>query len=52
MANQLGRRYRCDECGTVVLCTKAGEGTAQCHDKDMEVPGAEEAALLGLTRGW
>ena len=37
MANQLGRRYRCDECGTVVLCTKAGEGTAQCHGKDMEV---------------
>ena len=37
MTNQLGRRYRCEECGTTVLCTKAGEGIVQCHDKDMEV---------------
>ncbi len=37
MANQLGKRYRCEECGTTVLCTKAGEGSIQCHDTAMEV---------------
>ncbi len=37
MANQLGKRSRCGECGMEVLCTKAGQGTANCHDKDMEV---------------
>ena len=25
MANQLGKRYRCEVCETLVLCTKAGE---------------------------
>lgn len=37
MANQLGKRYRCDECGTMVLCTKAGEGAIQCCAGTMEV---------------
>jgi len=37
MANQLGKRYRCKVCTTEVLCTKAGEGTVQCNDQDMEV---------------
>ncbi|MEE2885470.1 MAG: hypothetical protein VX701_07230 [Chloroflexota bacterium] len=37
MANQLGRRYRCEECGTTILCTKAGTGTVQCHDNDLDV---------------
>ena len=37
MANQLGKRYRCEVCETLVLCTKAGEGTIQCHDAEMEV---------------
>ena len=37
MANQLGRRYLCDVCGSTVLCTKAGDGAIQCHQKDMEV---------------
>ena len=37
MANQLGRRYQCSVCDTVVLCTKASEGIVQCHDKEMEV---------------
>jgi hypothetical protein len=23
--SQLGKRYRCEECGTEILCTKAGE---------------------------
>lgn len=37
MANQLGKRYRCSVCGTEALCTKAGDGTVTCHDKEMEV---------------
>lgn len=35
MANELGRRYRCETCNTEVLCTKSGTGTIQCDDKDM-----------------
>ena len=37
MPNQLGRRYQCEVCGTMVLCTKAGDGGIGCHDKPMEV---------------
>ena len=37
MANQLGKRYRCQTCGTEILCTKAGEGVATCCGKEMEL---------------
>ena len=37
MANQLGRRYECPECGTMVLCTKAGDGAIQCCSQEMKV---------------
>ena len=37
MANQLGRRYQCSVCGTIILCTKAGEGEAECCETAMEV---------------
>ena len=40
MANELGKRYQCVTCGTVVLCTKAGEGSATCCDKDMALQDA------------
>lgn len=30
MANQLGKRYECGNCGAVVLCTKGGIGAVQC----------------------
>ena len=33
--SQLGKRYRCEICGTEVLCTKAGEGVAVCCDQEM-----------------
>ena len=42
MPNQLGRRYQCEECGTVVLCTKAGQGPVQCHGADMVVQQARK----------
>jgi len=35
--SQLGKRYRCQVCGTEILCTKAGEGNPVCCEKDMEV---------------
>ena len=37
MANQLGKRYVCGQCGTLVLCVKAGEGAVACCDKEMEL---------------
>ena len=40
MVNELGKRYQCVTCGTVVLCTKAGEGAAICCDKDMALQDA------------
>jgi len=35
--NQLGKRFRCEVCGTEVLCTKASEGSVICCDKEMTV---------------
>lgn len=35
--SQLGKRYWCEECNTEVLCTKAGEGTLVCCEKEMKV---------------
>lgn len=37
MANELGKRYRCEVCGTEVLCTKAGEGGLECDGQAMQV---------------
>ena len=37
MANQLGKRFICEVCGTETLCTKAGDGTVQCHSQDMKL---------------
>ncbi|MFC1945944.1 hypothetical protein ACFLW1_01950 [Chloroflexota bacterium] len=37
MASQLGKRYKCQVCGTEALCTKAGEGTLTCDEQEMEL---------------
>ena len=37
MANQLGRRYQCENCGTMVLCTKPGPGAIECCEAEMPV---------------
>jgi desulfoferrodoxin-like iron-binding protein len=37
MANQLGKRFKCEACGSEVLCTKAGEGAVVCCGKEMEL---------------
>ncbi|MBN2401461.1 MAG: hypothetical protein JXN64_03590 [Spirochaetes bacterium] len=34
---QLGKRYRCEVCGTEVLCSKAGQGTLSCCNQEMKV---------------
>jgi hypothetical protein len=35
MANEFGKRYQCEKCGTEVLCTKPGEGKVWCCDQEM-----------------
>ncbi len=35
MATQLGKRYRCEVCGTEVLCVKSGQGVLTCCKKEM-----------------
>ncbi len=32
---QLGKRLQCEECGTEILCTKAGNGSPKCCDTKM-----------------
>ena len=33
--NQVGKRFYCEECETEVLCTKTGDGTVECCEKEM-----------------
>ena len=35
---ELGKRYRCENCGNEVLVVKAGEGGLQCCGRDMVLP--------------
>jgi hypothetical protein len=35
--SQLGKRYQCEACGSQVLCTKAGDGSPVCCEKEMEI---------------
>ncbi len=37
MANQLGKRYTCELCGSSVLCTKSGDGEIECCGTRMEL---------------
>ena len=37
MANQLGKRFFCSQCGTLVLCVKAGGGSVVCCNAEMEI---------------
>ena len=37
MANQLGKRYVCEKCGSSVLCTKSGEGEIDCCEATMQI---------------
>ena len=37
MANQLGKRFVCANCGTETLCTKAGTGEIACCGAPMQL---------------
>ncbi len=37
MANQLGKRFHCETCGTEVLCIKPGEGEVECCGVAMQL---------------
>ena len=41
MATQLGKRYLCEQCGTEVLCNKAGGGALVCCDGEMKLKEAK-----------
>jgi hypothetical protein len=36
LANDLGKRYECKNCGTQVLCTKKGDGEVKCCGVPMD----------------
>lgn len=35
MANQVGKRYRCEKCGTELIVTRPGEGQVKCCGQPM-----------------
>lgn len=37
MANEIGKRYRCEKCGSEFIVTKAGNGTITCCGQKMEL---------------
>lgn len=39
--NQVGKRYRCEECETLVICVKKGDGQFHCHGRPMELQTAK-----------
>ena len=50
MASQLGKRYKCEVCGTEILCIKAGAGPVTCCGK--EVKSSEAKPIRVTSRGW
>ena len=34
---EMGKRYRCEKCGTEVLAVKAGDGELQCCSQPMSL---------------
>ena len=41
MGTQIGKRYVCQDCGTEILCTKAGSGLLHCCDNEMQIKEAK-----------
>ena len=46
--SQIGKRYRCEVCGSEALCTRAGEGALVCCEKEMKAQEPPAAALIRL----
>lgn len=38
---QLGKRYRCEACGTEILCTKAGDANPVCCPLQIDIKGTD-----------
>ncbi len=45
---QMGKRYKCEECGTEALCTKAGEGQPICCEKGYGIHRAKSSPVFRL----
>jgi len=39
--NLVGKRYRCETCGTELMCVKKGDGRFHCHGSPMAVVSAK-----------
>jgi len=37
MASQMGKRYKCEVCGTEIMCIKAGAGPVTCCGKEVKL---------------
>ena len=37
VANQLGKRFQCETCGTEILCIKPGDGAVECCGVAMQL---------------
>jgi desulfoferrodoxin-like iron-binding protein len=35
--SNLGKRYKCEKCGTEILCVKEGEGAPSCCGENMAI---------------
>lgn len=44
MATQVGKRYVCEQCGSEMLVTRAGEGLLSCCGQPMQLRGAPAPA--------
>jgi len=44
MPNQVGKRYFCEQCGTEMLVTRAGDGALICCGQPMQLRGAPTPA--------
>jgi hypothetical protein len=40
-SNQVGKRYSCSQCASVVICAKPGPGEFHCHDQAMDLMSAK-----------
>jgi len=41
VASQLGKRYKCEVCGTEILCIKGGPGPVTCCGKEVKIQEAK-----------
>jgi DNA-directed RNA polymerase subunit RPC12/RpoP len=37
MANEIGKKYRCPECGAEFIVTRGGDGNIHCYSQPMEL---------------